>query len=451
MNTQFDLDFVVKSTEGTLLHQGPLSFTGIGTDTRKDLEGQLFIALKGENFDAHDFLSAALDAGATGLLVTHLPEDLAARAQKVSVVKVDDTLTALQRLAHTWRMRSKARFIAITGSNGKTTTKGFCDTILSQNYKTVSSHGSFNNHWGVPLTLLTVKPDTEMAVVEMGMNHAGELTTLARIAKPDVAIVTTVGRSHIGYFGSEEKIAQAKEELYLESPKAVHVFNLDNSYTREMWERQKSKPGSGGIKTFSSFKSDADVHMRVIRTGMDHIEVSGHIGNVPGAATVPVFGRQNVVNLMAASALALSVGMPPEEIWKALPKCRTGWGRNQVIQLPSGASVLFDAYNANPESMAALIKNIFEIPSRRLKVMVLGEMLELGDQAEVLHEQLGEMVGNTDVDLIWFIGPSKEAFKRGIERGDFKKSLYLSNTYEEVLALKIGSMIDSQDIIVVKG
>lgn len=450
MTWKLTLEDLLKATNGTAHSRVETEWSGLGTDTRQNLKGQLFVALRGDQFDAHDFVSQAVAKGATGLLIDKFVPELNELSKKITLVQVKDTLKGLQDLGNFWRKKNAAKIIAITGSTGKTTTKEFVATLLGQKYKTHFSKGSFNNHWGVPLTLLGIESEHQVAVVEMGMNHPGELTRLCEIAEPDITLVTNVGQAHIGELGSQQAVVEAKWELYRSCPNSIQVFNLVNEHTIPM-HAEAVKKGVKEIVTFSNYKSDCQVSLRVTEVGLDFIQVMGLIGNVKGDVRVPVFGRQNGTNIMAAAALALAVGMKPEEIWAGLPELRSAWGRNQLVHLQRGTPVLFDGYNANPESMAALIKNLYEMDLAGRKILILGEMLELGKEGARLHAELGEMVGNTDVDTVWFVGPSKADFERGIRSSGFQKTLYLSDSYEQELASRIGSVINDHDIVAIKG
>ena len=226
------LNTLVRSVQGDVVSTVKTSFSSVGTDTRADLTDHIFFALVGDQFDAHDFLDQAVQKGAACLVVHRDTPVLTRLAPWVTIVKVKDTLKALQELANYCRLNSSATIVGITGSNGKTTSKEFTATLLSQYMKIHFSKGSFNNHWGVPLTLLSEPEDSEVTIVEMGMNHYGELTSLSRIEVPDIVVCTTVGRAHIEHFGSISNIAKAKEEIYFAAPhKAVRIYNLDNPET----------------------------------------------------------------------------------------------------------------------------------------------------------------------------------------------------------------------------
>lgn len=449
---KISLNDLLKATGGIALSTQANEFSGIGTDTRVDLSGLLFVALKGEQYDAHQFLDAAVAKNAAALLVHEKPANLAALQAKVTVVLVSDTLKALQQLANFERKKSKAIVVGITGSNGKTTSKEFTAALVATKKRVHYSKGSFNNHWGVPLTLLAEPELTEISIVEMGMNHAGELTELCQIAEPDVVVCSTVGQAHVEFFGSVEKIAEAKEEIYKASPaSAIRIFNLDNPHTRKMYEHSLKTQNSKRVITFSSLDHKADVNLKIDELSMSSLKISGTIAGEKGQTQVAVFGSQNLTNLMVAASIGLAVSMTAKEIWAGLSACKTNWGRNQLVHTRKGAEILFDGYNANPDSMRALLENVSMIKNSGKKIGVFGEMLELGSHSAELHRDLGEKVGLAGFDLVWFYGADADAFMSGIKISGFKKNIMISKTYEESLASEIASVLDQDDIALVKG
>lgn len=453
MGFEASIDEIVEAVRGKLICKVADSVKGVGTDTRNDLTGNLFIALKGDNFDGHDYLKQAVEQGAAAVLIHGEPTGLVDVVEKVSVIQVKDTLGGLQELSRYWRRKFKGKVVGITGSMGKTSAKDFAKVMMRSRRKVYSSMKSYNNHWGVPFTLLNASPDDDVVLVEMGMNHAGELETLSKWCEPDIVVCTTVGRSHVGHFENGiQGIADAKEEIYLSNQKAMKIFNYDNEYTLKMFERVSKLAGTEDTRVFSSFAAGSEVSLRATHMSLDGLQVTGHIGGVKGEATIPIFGRQNVTNLMAAASIAYAVGLEPEDIWDAMPECRTGWGRNQLMTLASGTKVLFDAYNSNPDSMTILIKNLFEIQAGEggKKVAVIGEMLELGEQAPAAHSEIAELLGNIDVDLVLFFGPSAKHFEAGLKNAYFSKTYFISDTYDEELAKKVGSMLNPSDVVVMK-
>lgn len=448
---QIELKKLVEITGAKVLSQTTENFLGIGTDTRQDLKGFLFIALKGESFDAHQFLLNAEKQGAAGVLVHEENAQTEELKSRITVLKVQDTLKALQEIGTWARLQSKAKIVAITGSNGKTTTKEFTAALIGTVRKVHFNQGSFNNHWGVPFTLMQIPAAAEVAVVEMGMNHAGELTELVQIAQPDVVVCTTVGRAHMEFFGSLEKVAEAKEEIYLHAPKsAKQIFNLDNELTYKMYERALQRLPKEQIQTFSAKDAKADIYLQIESMTMESLTIKGQIQGVSGHVKVEVFGAQNLVNLMAAASLGLSVGMTPTEIWKGLEKCKTNWGRNQLVHLKSGARMIFDAYNANPDSMRALIDNMELVKTQGRKVGVFGQMRELGSTSADLHQELGQWVGSAGFDRVYFIGDDHSAFAEGLKKSGFKADSSIAKDFSESAGNDLAAFLKPDDVVVVK-
>jgi UDP-N-acetylmuramoyl-tripeptide--D-alanyl-D-alanine ligase len=437
---------LVNATGGKIIQNTSRNIDGVSTDTRTDLKDKVFFALRGESFDAHEFAGLAAEKGASVIVID---KDILKITDDVAVIKVEDTLKALQSFATWHRSRFTGKVVGITGSNGKTTTKEFCSTILSQKFPVLSTKGNLNNHVGLPLTLLELRAQHKFAVVEMGMNHEGEIAFLTEMAKPDIVAVTNVGRAHIEFFGSVEKIARAKEELYEHAPKnSVRIYNLDNQYTAMMRARA---PGGCKVITFSSYAKDVDISLKEKVLTLDYITVSGHIGKEPGEVKIPSFGRQQVSNAMMASAVALACGVEAPLIWKGLAKCKSGWGRSQVVDLENGAKVLFDAYNANPDSCAMAFENFSLLAARQKKYVVFGDMLELGSHASEYHREAGELMARIDPQAVLLIGNYAEDVKTGLIKAGFNKNIIVSGTYEEKLATSFGAVLETGDVVLVKG
>jgi len=419
----------------------------VGTDSRQSLAGKLFIPLKGENFDAHDFVAKAIDQGAACVLVQGWRPEWEGLKTRASFVQVADTLQALQAFGHHWRRKYNYTVIGITGSNGKTSTKEFTYAILKNHFKVHASKGSFNNHWGVPLSILQALPTHTHLILEMGMNHQGEIRRLCQIAEPNVVLVTTVGRAHIGELGSQENVAKAKEEIYDSAANAVHVFNMDNEWTMRMQSRSHAKQIQ-----FSGFKATADIHFRAQRMNWDGLDLIGQIQGVKGQVWVPILGRHNVSNLMAAAGLALAVGVKPEQIWKDLREIRdTAWGRNQMLPLANGARVLFDAYNSNPDSVRALTTNLYEMEITGRKFLIIGDMRELGSFSEQAHEEIGEKLANIGVEGIWFVGVNSKAFWRGVAKVKMPAHQFTSEKVDKKISQEFLALLKAGDLVAVKG
>lgn len=459
------LNELAAKTGGKILHRASgvsEDFIGIGTDTRKDLRGQVFWALRGESFDAHDFLAQAVAQGAAAVVVDRAP----AQTLNAHVLLVEDTLRALQNFARDVRRAHPARVFGITGSNGKTSTKEFLATILQPEMKVHWNPGSFNNHFGLPFNLLQTPPEAEIVIAEMGMNHAGELTELCRIAEPDAVVCTMVGSAHIEHFGSAEKIAAAKEEIYQAAPaRAVRVYNDDNPWTQKMGERAASEYPVARLLHFSNSEAaltrpSVDVVLLRDEQASDRgLALTGKIAGVPGRAQTTLLGDHNVVNLAAAASLALAAGLTPAKIWRNLELCRPHWGRMQLLRGERGVAILFDGYNANPESMAAMLQSL-QSPAVRATYRggsvyaVLAEMRELGTSAEEAHFELGRRLATSGVKGAYVYGPSSAHVRRGAEQGwapaEMLKNLIISDSYKEELALQLASMLNPQDLVAVK-
>jgi UDP-N-acetylmuramoyl-tripeptide--D-alanyl-D-alanine ligase len=447
-----DLDTIVRVTDGKKFSELETNFSGVATDTRKDMKGQIFIALKGESFDAHDFCVQAVKQGAAALLIHRLPAELQELRNKVTVIVVKDTLKALQQIAHFSRHQSQASFVAITGSNGKTTSKEFCAAVLGASKKVHYSKGSFNNHWGVPFSILAEPAGTEVTILEMGMNHAGEIKQLCEIADPDIVVCTVVGHAHIENFGTIDAIAAAKEEVYSAAPaRARRIYNLDNPWTMKMYLKARAQyPMADRLLSFSQLNPKADIYLQIEEMSMETLKVTGKIMGKEGKAEIPVFGSQNLTNIMVAASVAIAVGLSAEEVWTALPRCKTNWGRNQILKSKSGAKILFDGYNANPDSVSALLDNV-PLLKANSKIGVFGEMLELGALASQSHLEIGEKVGKSGLDLIWFYGDHASDFEAGVKASGFLKKLIVSKSYDEAIAKQVASQFSAGDIAIVKG
>jgi len=441
---------LVKAT-GAQYSGADLTMSGVSTDSRENLTGKLFVALKGERLDAHQFVAGAIKNGAAAVLVhADLPE-FAALKSKAAFFFVKDTLKGLQDLAHYWRRKHKFQVIGVSGSNGKTSTKEFLYELVKDFKPTVASKGSFNNHWGVPLSILSAGDDCKLLILEMGMNHLGELELLAKIAEPDIVGITMVGRSHIGELGSQANVAKAKEELYKTAPKAAAAFNMDNEWTRLMYDNAKKAGTHSRMITFSSHVPGPDVSLRAEKVTAAGMKIVGRIAGVEGSGSVKVFGRHNVTNLMIASSLAFLAGMTPDQIWKKLDGLEiSSWGRNQWLKMPSGTLVLFDGYNANPESMAALLKNLYELETDGKKFLVLGEMLELGAESAKAHREIGDLAGKIGADGIWFIGEHFKDVESGVKASGFNNPAYFSKQFDPEISQKIKGGLSSKDLVAVK-
>jgi len=363
---------------------------GYSIDSRTVQAGELFFAVKGERLDGHDFVEQAQSRGAVAAVVRK--DQLPRYSNPAGLLRVDDTLIALQTLATAVRKIWGKTAIGITGSMGKTTTKEAAAHLLAIKYRVHRTKGNFNNHFGLPLGLLTLEPEYDVAVVEMGMSHAGEIAALARIALPNQAVVTNVAPVHLESFDSLAGIARAKYEL-IEALPHVHgahavtaVLNADDEYVSQFGRDFKGKVVMFGLKP------TADVWAENIeQVGPEGVrfDLVSHVesGQVRQSVQSPLLGRHNVYNVLAAAAIALEHSITPSEIAAALPSLQASDKRGQVVQL-GNITVLYDCYNSSPKALMAAVDTLAAMPARR-RIVVAGEMLELGVAAEQLHRDCG--------------------------------------------------------------
>jgi len=365
---------------------------GYSIDSRTVQSGELFFAVQGDRLDGHDFVEQALSKGAIGAIVrkdqlTHFPT-------KTGLLAVDDTLVALQTLATAVRKLWGKTAIGITGSMGKTTTKEAMAHLLSARHRVHRSKGNFNNHFGLPLGLLTLEPEYDLAVIEMGMSHAGEIAALARIALPNEGVVTSVGPVHLEYFDSVAGIARAKYELIEALPHGgTAVLNGDDEYVCQFGRDFKGKVILFGLKTTADARAE-------------NIEILGPEGTrfdlicqgLRQAVRSPLLGTHNVYNVLAAAAVALEHGITPSEIAAILPSLEPGDKRGQVVQV-GNITVLNDCYNSSPKALMAAVDTLAAMPAGQ-RIVVAGEMLELGATGEQLHRECGRYIAGKHLDFL---------------------------------------------------
>lgn len=379
---------VAKMAGGLLLSGNPaLLVSQFHFDSRELAGGDVFIAIKGER-DGHDFLGAAIAQGASAAIISDqakVPADLPA---DFALVLVNDTLRAYQKIAAAYRNTFDIPFVAVTGSVGKTSTKDVIGHLLASKMNIYKTYKNLNNHLGVPLSLLQLDAGQEAAVMELGMNHAGEIDLLASIVRPQYSVITNIGEAHLEYFGTKEKVALAKAELLPHTAIDGLVFlNGDNEFLRRV-----SHLYDGRILYYSTEEA-ADIWAEDIasdQAGTRFTYLSADGQRFPVA--VPLYGKHNVSNCLPAIAIALQFGMSVEEIQAALATVSLSAMRFEIIQSPSGAIFINDAYNANPTSMRVAIETFADIFPDKKRILVLGNMLELGPDSDAMHAGIGELL-----------------------------------------------------------
>lgn len=437
---QFNLAEIIQATRGRLLQgDGRVIVSGIATDTRSIKPGELFIALNGENFNGHHFVTAAANAGAGAAVVMaegDYPSDL-------TLVRVADTTAALGDIARFHRKRFPIPLIGITGSNGKTTTKDFIAAVLAQEKTIVKTEGNFNNEIGLPLTLLKIGADTEIAVVEMGMRGLGQIARLAQIAFPDIGIITNVGLSHLEILGSQENIARAKAELIEALPQGgLAITNGDDPLVRKM------KAGAG-VKTvyYGIEAADLDCRADEIRPTNEGMEftVSTKRGEI--SLRLPLPGRHNIYNALAAVALAVELGITTQSIRNGLAQPNLT-GRRLKITKHQGFSIIDDTYNASPTSVMAALQVLSQSGPGR-KIAVLADMLELGPDAATLHYQLGRYAGEHGVDQLFGFGELAREYVTAFNGIYAERGEYFSDKAQLIARLR--EFVQPGDYVLVKG
>jgi UDP-N-acetylmuramoyl-tripeptide--D-alanyl-D-alanine ligase len=408
----------------------------VSTDTRALAAGEVFLALKGERFDGHDFAAQALRQGAVAVVVSRpLPE------QPERQVLVPDTLVALGQIARGWRLTMPARVAAITGSAGKTTTKGLLANICQQAGPTVAAAGTENNEIGVPRTLLRLRDEHRFCVLEFGMRGRGEIRQLAEIARPDVGIITTIGEAHIGRLGSRETIAESKAEMLpLLPPDGVAVLPADDFFFPVLASLCPCPVLPFGFGTEARVRC-LEIHAQALAS----LRATVLLGDVTVDLTVPLPGRHNLGNALAAAAAGLALGCTPDHIRQGVETYSGLEMRGEVMSGPAGTTILNDAYNANPDSVAAALDVLRQAPGR--KVFVFGDMLELGEIEAEAHQRVGEQAAEAGVSLLVTVG-ELAALSAGPAR-DAGLEVVLATTPEEA-ADRLLPLLQAGDTILVK-
>ncbi len=361
-------------------------------DSRTIKPGQLFFAVKGERMDGHDFVQQALEKGAAGAVVRK--DHLARYAVKTGLLAVPDTLVALQTLGAAVRRLWGKPLIGVTGSAGKTTTKEAIAHVLSSRFRVLKSEGNFNNHFGLPLMLLKIEPEHEAAVIEMGMSHRGEIAALAKIAQPEIGVVTNVAPVHLEFFKSVAEIARAKYELIESLPAGgTAILNADDEYVSQF-----GRDFHGKVVCYGRHRS-ADIRV-------ENIESRGATGSVFDVvtdgqrerATLPLVGMHNVYNSLAAVAAGMERGLSLAEAVGTLATLAPADKRGAVVQV-GNITVINDCYNSNPTALDAMVDTLAGMPAKR-RIVVAGEMLELGPSGEELHRRSGEHIAKKGIDIL---------------------------------------------------
>jgi len=443
------IDEILSATEGTLIRGNPEGrLEGVSTDSRTIRKGNLFIPLTGDHFDGHGFVPDAIQNGAGGLLVQKGEEDaIGSLSGDLPVVLVDDTLRALGDIANLWRNKSTIPVVAVTGSSGKTTTKEMIATVAGLSKNVLKSRGNYNNLVGLPLSLLELNREHEMAVVEMGTNRRGEIERLTSIAEPDIGVITNIGPAHLEGFGSVDAVMEEKGDLFSNMKNSgIAVINRDDRFSRILADRWEGRNISFGIDENAFVRAE-----RIFMRGEDGISFTLEVGGVGKGVDMTVVGRHNIYNAMACTAACLAMGLEYDLICEGLSAFRQIQGRMNIHRLKRGGTVIDDTYNANPASVIESLNTLKDLKGNNESIIIFGDMLELGEDAERLHEEVGRVMADTGAGRIFLRGNFAESVARGaIERGFRKDHLYFVERPEEIME-PLHSLLREGEWILVKG
>lgn len=412
----------------------------VSTDSRTVKPGDLFVALRGERFNAHDFVEAVAKSGAAGAIVEQMWTGKT--PPSFAVLRVTDTLRAYQQLAANYRKSLSLRVLAITGSNGKTSTKDFAAAVLSRRFRVNKTEGNFNNHVGLPRTILEATASDQVGVWEIGMNHPGEVAALAAIAQPDAAIITNIGIAHIEFMGSREAIAQEKGALAEAVGSAGWVIlNADDPFSAGIAGRTRARVIFAGIKSGS------------VRAGEIAQSAAGTDFTITeGAhrcrAQLPVPGLHMIQNALLAVAAGRALGLSLEEAAAGLAMAPLSKARLQLKEI-RGVQFIDDSYNANPDSMKAALRTLVELEADGKRIAVLGEMGELGAESAAGHREVGEKAATLGVDHLIAIGDGGKILVEGAQKAGLAKSVVVTSTREAAQLLE--KIARPGDLVLIKG
>jgi UDP-N-acetylmuramoyl-tripeptide--D-alanyl-D-alanine ligase len=408
-------------------------------DSRALQPGDLFVAIRGENFDGHAFVEEAARRGAAAAMVERAPAGL---PENFGVIEVADTVLGLQALSAGYRATLTLKIAGITGSNGKTSTKDFTAAILAQRLRTAKTQGNLNNHLGVPLTLLRLSPEDEIAVVEMGMNHPGEIAPLAALAKPDLAILTNIGTAHIEFMGTREAVAREKSALAeAVSSEGTVILNADDDFTPSIARACRARVVTAGLAA-------GDVRGTELQPLISGTSFRLHAAGESVAVNLPVPGEHMVRNAVLASAAGLACGLSLAVCARGLAASTLTKGRLQTRAL-GGITILDDTYNANPDSAIAGLATLMALPGPGRRLAVLGRMAELGQEAERGHRQVGAAAARAGLAALITVGDEAHWIAESAQAAGFAATTHAANLEEAVAALR--AQARAGDLVLVKG
>lgn len=432
---------IITAVEGSFGYPADVMVGAVSTDTRKITENSVFVALKGENFDGHDFAAKAMELGACAV-ITERP------VEGAKCVIVDSTAKALLDLAHYYRMKFDIPLVGVTGSVGKTTTKDMIACVVSQKYKTLKTQGNHNNEIGLPLTLFGLDESCEAAVIEMGMSHFGEISRLSMCAAPNCAVITNIGFSHIENLGTQENILKAKLEI---------LDGADYDAPLILCKDDKLLAAAeihGGRKAvyYSAKKKDCDVYASDIILGEGCTEFTVNYGGGRIKAVINCPGEHNVKNALAAFCVGMELGISPEDIVKGIGEFSTDGLRQNILER-GGKKLIVDCYNAAPDSMKAALSVLSQTPVGEggRRYCVLADMLELGKMSRTLHKTVGEYTAASKADMLLCYGENSGYYIDGAVKKGFGSDNCMRFDSREQMAEYLNSVLKEGDVVLFKG
>jgi UDP-N-acetylmuramoyl-tripeptide--D-alanyl-D-alanine ligase len=437
------IEFIAGACGGEMVFTpGDVFITRVCTDSRQIQSGDLFIALKGDKFDGHDFLADVVAKGARGLVVekSRVPQG----AKDCAVIAVADTRKALGHLATRYRADFSLPFIAVAGSNGKTTTKELVSSVLNQKLVTLASEGSFNNDVGVPLTLMKLEVGHQAVVMEVGTNHPGELTPLVKMIHPHYGVITSIGREHLEFFGSLEGVAREEGCLAELLPGPGKLFvNGDSEFTPLIAQRTQATVVRCGFGERNHWRAHS---LRLDGSGVV-FQVDGLMRDFAGEYGIHLLGRHQAVNALFAIALGAELGLTREEIQRGLVACKPAKMRMEFWDW-NGVGIVNDAYNANADSMIAALQTLKELPCGGRRIAVLGDMAELGIHAYAAHEEVGRCAAELGIGQLFAVGAMAAHTARGARNGGLNRVMEFADV--ETAAAAIKSFVKEGDLLLIK-
>ena len=439
---KWSVDELNQAVGGKVLSKVKEGFNFISIDTRSmKKKDYCFFALKGKR-DGHDFLKGACKKSNV-LVVSSLKNVSASLKKEVTVIKVKNVQQSLEDFASYWKNKINFQVVGITGSVGKTASRHFCKTLFQEDPSLLVSSKNYNNHLGVPLSMLMAEPHHKVLVQEIGTSQPGEIHKLCQLVRPHISVCTLVGWSHSEGLGGIQDIAREKEAIYQGA--STGIFNLDNPWTRKMSFRFKGKK----LLTFSCVDPTVDICLKISKMDMDSLEIDGKILDKEGSCRIPLSGEHYLCSIMTAVGVALSLGYSPQDIWEKLPLLHSYKDRSQWVDWNS-KKIFFDAYNANPCSMNAFLNYMKFLSQKHSVTLFLGDMLELGKRSSSFHKELGKKAGSLDVSSIVYFGRYSSDFGQGLKEACFSGNYECFEKYDAKRVSNILQLLKQGDILGIK-